>query len=77
MTTTTVMLRAFCDAVEQRNGKAFAELFTTAASLNSARDAGRDSSVLSKCSCNTLRIAVYKSFSVTVAFVHYAGRLTR
>ncbi|MBB4379392.1 SnoaL-like domain-containing protein [Bradyrhizobium sp. Rc3b] len=26
--TTTAMLRAFCDAVEQRNGKAFAELFT-------------------------------------------------
>ena len=25
---TTAMLRAFCDAVEQRNGKAFAELFT-------------------------------------------------
>jgi ketosteroid isomerase-like protein len=25
---TTSMLRAFCDAVEQRNGKAFAELFT-------------------------------------------------
>ena len=25
---TTTMLRAFCDAVEQRNGKAFAELFT-------------------------------------------------
>ena len=24
----TAMLRAFCDAVEQRNGKAFAELFT-------------------------------------------------
>ncbi|MDA9502373.1 nuclear transport factor 2 family protein [Bradyrhizobium sp. CCBAU 11357] len=28
MTTVTAMLRAFCDAVEQRNGKAFAELFT-------------------------------------------------
>ena len=27
-TTTTTMLRAFCDAVEQRNGRAFAELFT-------------------------------------------------
>ena len=26
--TTTAMLRAFCDAVEQRNGKAFSELFT-------------------------------------------------
>jgi ketosteroid isomerase-like protein len=26
--TTASMLRAFCDAVEQRNGKAFAELFT-------------------------------------------------
>ncbi|MBB4426940.1 ketosteroid isomerase-like protein [Bradyrhizobium sp. CIR48] len=26
--TTTAMLRDFCDAVEQRNGKAFAELFT-------------------------------------------------
>ena len=26
--TTTAMLRAFCDAVEQRNGKAFADLFT-------------------------------------------------
>jgi len=25
---TTTMLRAFCDAVEQRNGKAFADLFT-------------------------------------------------
>ena len=25
---TSIMLRAFCDAVEQRNGKAFAELFT-------------------------------------------------
>jgi len=25
---TTEMLRAFCDAVEQRNGKAFAQLFT-------------------------------------------------
>ncbi|MHC2338704.1 nuclear transport factor 2 family protein [Bradyrhizobium sp. USDA 4454] len=25
---TTMMLRAFCDAVEQRNGKAFADLFT-------------------------------------------------
>jgi ketosteroid isomerase-like protein len=25
---TSTMLRAFCDAVEQRNGKAFAELFT-------------------------------------------------
>ena len=25
---TTALLRAFCDAVEQRNGKAFAELFT-------------------------------------------------
>ncbi|KWV45782.1 polyketide cyclase [Bradyrhizobium macuxiense] len=25
---TTTMLRAFCDAVEQRNGKAFANLFT-------------------------------------------------
>ena len=25
---TTAMLRAFCDAVEQRNGKAFAKLFT-------------------------------------------------
>ena len=25
---TTAMLRAFCDAVEQRNGTAFAELFT-------------------------------------------------
>jgi ketosteroid isomerase-like protein len=25
--TTTAMLRAFCDAVEQRNGRAFAELF--------------------------------------------------
>jgi ketosteroid isomerase-like protein len=25
---TVIMLRAFCDAVEQRNGKAFAELFT-------------------------------------------------
>ena len=25
---TTAMLRAFCDAVEQRNGKAFADLFT-------------------------------------------------
>ncbi len=25
---TSAMLRAFCDAVEQRNGKAFAELFT-------------------------------------------------
>ena len=24
----STMLRAFCDAVEQRNGKAFAELFT-------------------------------------------------
>jgi len=24
----TIMLRAFCDAVEQRNGKAFSELFT-------------------------------------------------
>ena len=28
MTSTTAMLRAFCDAVEQRNGRAFAELFT-------------------------------------------------
>ena len=28
MTTTTAMLRAFCDAVEQRNGRAFADLFT-------------------------------------------------
>jgi ketosteroid isomerase-like protein len=28
MTDTTAMLRAFCDAVEQRNGRAFAELFT-------------------------------------------------
>lgn len=27
MTTTTAMLRAFCDAVEQRNGRAFADLF--------------------------------------------------
>jgi ketosteroid isomerase-like protein len=27
MTTTTTMLRAFCDAVEQRNGRAFADLF--------------------------------------------------
>jgi len=26
--TTTAMLRAFCDAVEHRNGRAFAELFT-------------------------------------------------
>ncbi|MBR0717569.1 nuclear transport factor 2 family protein [Bradyrhizobium liaoningense] len=26
--TTTAMLRAFCDAVESRNGKGFAELFT-------------------------------------------------
>ena len=26
--TTTALLRAFCDAVEQRNGRAFAELFT-------------------------------------------------
>ena len=26
--TTTAMLRAFCDAVEQRNGRAFADLFT-------------------------------------------------
>ena len=26
--TTTATLRAFCDAVEQRNGNAFAELFT-------------------------------------------------
>ncbi|UWU84636.1 nuclear transport factor 2 family protein [Bradyrhizobium yuanmingense] len=26
--TTTAMLRAFCDAVEQRNGEAFAQLFT-------------------------------------------------
>ncbi|MHC2623463.1 ketosteroid isomerase-like protein [Bradyrhizobium huanghuaihaiense] len=26
--TTTAMLRVFCDAVEQRNGRAFAELFT-------------------------------------------------
>ncbi|QQO18941.1 nuclear transport factor 2 family protein [Bradyrhizobium diazoefficiens] len=26
--TATAMLRAFCDAVEQRNGRAFAELFT-------------------------------------------------
>jgi ketosteroid isomerase-like protein len=26
--TTTAMLRGFCDAVEQRNGRAFAELFT-------------------------------------------------
>ena len=26
--TTEQMLRAFCDAVEQHNGKAFAELFT-------------------------------------------------
>ncbi|KYG22882.1 polyketide cyclase [Bradyrhizobium sp. AT1] len=26
--TTIAMLRAFCDAVEQRNGRAFAELFT-------------------------------------------------
>lgn len=26
--TTAALLRAFCDAVEQRNGKAFAELFT-------------------------------------------------
>ncbi|WP_027528254.1 nuclear transport factor 2 family protein [Bradyrhizobium sp. Ec3.3] len=26
--TITAMLRAFCDAVEQRNGKAFADLFT-------------------------------------------------
>lgn len=26
--TTTAMLRAFCEAVEQRNGRAFAELFT-------------------------------------------------
>ena len=25
---TSIMLRAFCDAVEQRNGRAFAELFT-------------------------------------------------
>ena len=25
---TTQMLRAFCDAVEQRNGNAFARLFT-------------------------------------------------
>ncbi|TFV72296.1 nuclear transport factor 2 family protein [Bradyrhizobium frederickii] len=28
MTDTTAMLRAFCDAVEQRDGRAFAELFT-------------------------------------------------
>ena len=28
MSTITAMLRAFCDAVENRNGKAFAELFT-------------------------------------------------
>jgi ketosteroid isomerase-like protein len=28
MTTVTAMLRAFCGAVEQRDGKAFAELFT-------------------------------------------------
>ncbi|TQF29177.1 nuclear transport factor 2 family protein [Bradyrhizobium sp. UNPA324] len=28
MTDTTAMLRAFCDAIEQRNGRAFAELFT-------------------------------------------------
>ena len=28
MTTTTAMLRAFCDAVEQRNGRVFADLFT-------------------------------------------------
>ncbi|TPQ42495.1 polyketide cyclase [Bradyrhizobium guangdongense] len=28
MSTITAMLRAFCDAVESRNGKAFAELFT-------------------------------------------------
>src|SRR6516225_6798678 len=26
--TTTAMLRSFCDAVEQRNGRAFADLFT-------------------------------------------------
>jgi limonene-1,2-epoxide hydrolase len=26
--TTAAMLRAFCDAVESRNGRAFAELFT-------------------------------------------------
>ncbi|MDO9062481.1 MAG: nuclear transport factor 2 family protein, partial [Bradyrhizobium sp.] len=25
---TTAMLKSFCDAVEARNGKAFAELFT-------------------------------------------------
>jgi hypothetical protein len=25
---TSAMLKSFCDAVEQRNGKAFAELFT-------------------------------------------------
>ena len=44
------------------------ELFTTAPSLNSACDAGRDSSVLSKCDCNTFRIALYRSLSVTVSF---------
>jgi hypothetical protein len=53
------------------------ELFTTAPSLNSARDTGRDSSVLSKCNCNTLRIAVYKSLSVTVSFVHHVGHFIR
>lgn len=26
--TTTTMLRAFCDAVEQHNGRAYADLFT-------------------------------------------------
>ena len=43
------------------------EMFTTAPSLSSACDAGRDSSVLSKCDCNTLRIALYRSLSVTVS----------
>src|SRR6478672_10338603 len=30
---TATMLRAFCDAVEQRNGKEFAELFTERAKI--------------------------------------------
>src|SRR4051795_8935713 len=42
---TTAMLRAFCDAVEQRNGKAFADLFTEDGvyhDVASAASAGRE-----------------------------------
>jgi len=44
------------------------ELVTRAPSSNSACDAGRGSSVLSKCDCNTLRIVAYRFLSVTVSF---------